>query len=155
MKKKLLVLAIAVVMTLSCFMLVACGNTVKNKLSYGKKYIYDGDLDQDINNATYFIFYKDGTGVYHNYHDYGGGDIVSYTIHIKYVIDTDGGVVYCFYDSFEYGADHTYYYTNHDNSEWSAVLNFTDKFLYRIDTAYPHFFVTEKFSAKTIPNFGK
>ena len=157
MKRKLLVLAIAVVMVLSCFMLVSCGDTVKNKLSYGKKYLYEdylGTNDKEI----YYLFNRNGTGEYYSYYQEFDSytnetHITSYTIYFKYVIDTDNDVVYCFYDSFEYNKDHNYddrYYT--PNPTWSAVLTYTNKFLYSI-TAYPRFYLTEDFANNSVPNF--
>ena len=155
MKRKILLLAIVAILVFSTFALAACGSsTVKQKLSYGKKYIYDGHLGNDITDSSYYIFYNNGKGVYHYFHQYGGGDIESYSIHFKYVIDSDNEVVYCFYDSFKYDDAHNADWAgNPDQSDWSAVLNFNDKFLYELD-AYPHFFVTVEF-AKSIPNFGK
>lgn len=157
MKRKIIVLVIAAILVFSCVAFAACGNnTVKNQLSYGKKYIYDSHLGNDVNKATFFIFYKNGTGVFHYfYEEYDGRLTEAYTINFKYVVDKDGEVVYCFYDSFKYDDMHNDPWDDdYDESDWSAVLNFTNKFLYRIDTAYPHFFITEQFS-KDIPNFGK
>ena len=160
MKSKILVLAITVIIVLSCFMLVACGdNTVKNKLSYGKKYLSEDYLNNE-NQEAYYLFNKNGTGVYHYYskYDYNSDEemqlITSYSINFRYIIDTNSEVVYCFYDSFEYDDIHNYTYVNPDNSDWTAVLTFTDKFLYSI-SAYPTFYLTEEFLSETIPNFAK
>ena len=160
MKRKIFILAIVTIIAFSCIAFAACGNgTAKNKLSYGKKYIYDSDLSSNVDEARYFIFNKNGTGIYHYYYESSYYDTVSaYTIKFKYVIDADNEVVYCFYDSIVF--DDKYNDTDDENddkyfTDWSAVLNFTDKFLYSIDSAYPHFYVTEEFSSKTIPNYCK
>ena len=156
MKRKILVLATVALLVISSLLLISCNNnTVENKLSYGKKYIYDGHLSKSPEESNYFVFNSDGTGAYHYYYEFNDF-IEAYTINFQYVIDDD--VVYCFYDSFEYDDAHNSpanLFGPGDNSTWSAVLNFTDKFLYGIDIDTSHFYVTEEFSAKTIPNFGK
>lgn len=156
MKRKILIFAIVAILVFSTVALTACGNdTVKNKLSYDKMYFRDDQLGNFLDKRSYYVFYKNGTGVFHEYYNYGDGDIDAYSVHFKYVIDSDSEVVYCFYDSFEEDPAHTATWTgNHNQSDWTSVLNFNDKFLFQIDTAFPHFFVTEEFS-KSIQNFGK
>ena len=157
MKKRILIFALVAILAFSIIAFAACGNsTVKNQLSYGKKYIYDSHLgNDDLDKVTYYLFNKNGTGMFHYYYAGNGGDIEAYSIYFKYIIDSDSEVVYCFYDSFEYDpTNNVDWRGNPDQSDWTSVLNFTDKFLYQIDKAYPHFFVTQEFS-KSIPNFGK
>ena len=164
MKRKLLIFTIVTTIVLSCFMLVACNpnkenqskNSPKNQLTYGQKYIYQGHLNVDENVSNYFIFDANGTGIYHYYTriSYNGNPYVTraYTISFKYTKDTAQGIVYCFYDTFTFDDINTDDYGAPEKSTWTAVLNYTDKFLYKLDTLA--FYVTEDFSESN-PNFGK
>ena len=162
MKKRILVLATVAILVISALTFIACDNhTVKNQLTYGKKYICEYDLDKTEEKSEFFIFNSDGTGTYQYYSEVTsslwGFYVSAYTINFKYLIDQDSEVVYCFYDSIHYNEENSDP-RDRDNSNWSAVLNFTDKFLYSIDMteySYPHFYITEDFSSNTIPNFGK
>ena len=161
MKRKILIFAIVAILAFSSIAFVACSGN-GNKLSYGKKYIYEDCIDSD-STERYFIFYKNGTGIFYvhrideegNY-NYATGKwedaIVGYTISFKYTIDSDNEVVYCFYDSFKYHSDHNDTYAGYDDPTWSIVLNFNKDFVMTMNGS---FYFTESFLNGTIPNYGK
>lgn len=163
MKRKILIIAIVAILIFSCIAFVACReNSVDNKLTYGKKYIRENSISADSAYESYFIFSKNGTGIYFYHETFEGYDyitdrftdmIISYTITFKYFTDSENEVVYCFYDSFKYEPDHNYRDT-YDDSTWNAVFNFNENFLMRIDTGATFYF-TEEFLNDTLPNYGK
>lgn len=123
-------------------------NSSKIELSYGKKYIYTNSISAETGKQSYFMFKNDGTGVNYNYSIYVlNSRYFDYLINFKYLIIED--TVICFYDSMEYGADHTEGTVY--SATWTAVLGFSKDVLLRSNN---DMFICEDY-LKNIPNFGK
>ena len=95
---------------LSLFAFCSCNAPVvdeaKIELTYGEKYIYSADVGAVEGKQNYFVFYDNGTAEYHRYSNSSGG-VYQYTVRYIYNEVTEENMIFCFFDSVEYGSKHT------------------------------------------------
>lgn len=177
MKKRLIAIALTVVLCVGLFaVLVSCGKEESTGLVFGKKYIYEEAINSNKAARRFdsFIFYDDGTGIFHckniNY-DY---DKVAYSynykIKFRYVfVDDDKSGVVCFYDELLTNDSSIYYYSYDDEKneiledsiekiefseyDWSVLLSVSENVLV-LTTTYIGIFVNEDYADK-LTNFNK
>ena len=150
--KKRFVFVWVMLALLLCF--AGCGtqkadfsNGDKAGLVLNKKYIYEGNVSQEEEKQSYFMFLSDGTGKYYNYSS-SVETIYSYTVTFKYYIVED--TLHCFYESVEYDDIHNADYTV--ITSWNYSFLPCEKFLMKTNGTY---YLNEDFLKEEIPNFGR
>ena len=150
--KKRFVFVWVMLALLLCF--AGCGtqkadfsNGDKAGLVLNKKYIYEGNVSQEEEKQSYFIFLSDGTGKYYHYSS-SVATIYSYTVTFKYYIVED--TLHCFYESVQYDDIHNADYTV--KTSWNYSFLPCEKFLMQTNGTY---YLNEDFLKEEIPNFGK
>lgn len=119
-------------------------------LSYGKEYIYIyyGDSYETEHSV---VFNKDGTGEYREKQtakqDYVG--VWNYTVSFRYLYYAEEDMVFCFYDSVEYGEDHEDTLTI--DSDWQRSFLCTKEVL---QATNGDIFVNEEY-LPNIPNYNR
>lgn len=155
MKKKLFVLLLAVALCLSTVLgLVSCSDDAE--LQYKVRYIYDNQYIRDENNhkKTYFVFYENGTGMYHYYYYSYGYSTTEYTIKFKYTyLDNDKSTVMCYYDSMTFGDLHDGLTDESKHNDWYNMVSVSKNTLMRTTGTSIGFFVNENYLKNEIPNF--
>lgn len=157
MKRKICIaLLIAIVACFAVCLFSACGGSA---LKMNDKYILDIDVKENENEQVYFIFYSNGTGKYKYYYNHVSSIDSSYnytndyTITFKYTYaDGDNSAVVCFYDSVEYGSNHTQNGSTVSTS-WTRLLTVSDNVLCYASSSGYTYYINENY-LKTIPNFG-
>jgi len=102
-------------------------------LKYGEKYYFNDELDRNADDADkkYFIFNKNGTGIYHYYYKYestyGNSYTEDYTITFSYTfMDKDHEGVVCTFESVEYAERNT---KEGVKNSWDRVLSVSENIL--------------------------
>ena len=157
MKKKFFVLLLAVALCLSTALgLVACGDDY-DELQYNVKYIYDNSyIRGKVNDRkTYFVFYDNGTGIYHHYASYSYYTD-QYTVKFKYTyLDSDKSTVMCYYDDITFGDEHNSSTSKSKYNDWSNMVAVSKNTLMRTTSTSIGYFVNENYLNNEIPNFAK
>ena len=150
--KKRFVFVWVMLALLLCF--AGCGtqradfsNGDKAGLVLNKKYIYEGNVSQEEEKQSYFMFLSDGTGKYYNYSS-SVETIYSYTVTFQYYIVED--TLHCFYESVQYDDIHNADYTV--ITSWNYSFLPCEKFLMQTNGTY---YLNEDFLKEEIPNFGR
>ncbi len=138
--KKFVFVILAIFMVLSAS---ACGYG-DTELTYDKKYYCSDDYQETISeeDRKYYIFYKDGTGIYH----YTDGVYSNYTIKFKYTIIKGESTLIAIADEINEDV-----YNSMSTLTWTATLIYSDFAV--INTAGMRF-LTEDYVKAQSPNFG-
>ena len=134
---------------------MACGcenNTGSATPTYGKKYLYPGYInDKDYN--LYYIFNKDGTGIYadYEYSTTAQSGFYGYIINFDYKIS--GNRVVCTYNSvakdYDKGNDSHYI-----SSSWYQAFEISEDFLFFDEQYGTYVYICEDY-LESIPEFNK
>ena len=166
MKKLVCVLLILVLCIGATFALTACdkGAPVGDTIDFGAKYsttthTYESDyFGYTETSYSYYIFNKDGSGIYTDYHyqdyfDENEKDIIMhYSINFKYeYIDSDKTTVALFYDSITYHDDHNE--DTDDYSTWKNILTVSKSVLISINSATANRYYNVEYLKNQYPNF--
>lgn len=171
MKKSILVLVILALCLTSLFALTACNKDEDYSLTFDEKYVYSITYHQitaelEIEDQ-YYIFKKDGTGIYgylstqtntniyvngssHHYDEYKYG----YSIFFKYTyLDNDKSTIMAFYDGITYNEDNTVSPENFttDHSGWKKMILISKNVCVDSDSSMKKF-IREGY-LKEVPNF--
>ncbi len=148
--KKFLSILFALFLILSCFATSGCQTESKSVLTYNKKYIITIDFEKDESKQNYWIFYKDGTCIYHHYELVYGDNCSNYVCTFKYSLAEDESTLFYFFDSVSYLDYHNYSNGNVGTSTRGYLIVSKDVVMNKNGS----FFVSEDF-IDNIPNYGK
>ena len=149
--KRFLALALALVCLLtlaSCDKAVTPETKSANKIVYGEKYFFTGNLGSE-EEESYYIFVDDQYLQYTN-RDLWHGAISHYTVTYRYEIMDEGTLAY-FFDSVEIYDDDTE--SSDDNwGDERGILLFSENVL---SNTAQNLYVRESFLKEELKNFGK
>ncbi|MBR2449239.1 MAG: hypothetical protein IKB30_03855 [Clostridia bacterium] len=146
--KRFLSIFFALFLILSCFAVSGCQTESKSVLTYNKKYIITIDFEKDESKQNYWIFYDDGTCIYHNYEIIYGDKRSNYVCTFKYTLAEDKSTLFYFFDSVSYLEHNNNFNLSTSNSGYLIVSK--DVVMNKDGS----FFVCEEF-IDNIPNYGK
>ncbi len=130
---------------------MACGcenNTGPATPTYGKKYLYPAYIN-DKDNNLYYIFNKDGTGIYadYEYSTTAQSGFYGYIINFDYKIS--GNRVVCTYNSVAKNYDYSY-----TLNSWYKAFEISEDFLFFDEQYGTSVYICEDY-LESIPEFNK
>ncbi len=130
---------------------MACGcenNTGSATPTYGKKYLYAGCVT-DKNQYDYYIFNKDGTGIYADYEYFTTNQNGFYGYIINFDYKISGNRVVCTYNSVAKNYDYSY-----TLNSWYKAFEISEDFLFLDEQYGTYVYICEDY-LESIPEFGK
>lgn len=142
-----------------CFMpalgLVACGDDF-GEIEFKTKYVRENKhMRSDDYHQTYYLFYEDGTGVYHRYDEItvSATSIIEYSISFKYTyLDSDKSAVRCYFDSVKLGDKNTWSVDADDLDDWASTLTVSKNVLM---TSQGVSFINADYMKNVVPEYCK
>jgi len=147
MKKLIYCLLIIAICAVSVFALAACNAPVADSLDFGAKYYFY--LKNEENNSqiyvkdVYYVFNKNGTGLYHyfestDYKDENRKDgICNYEISFKYeYLDDEKSAVALFYDGIKFDPTHNKSTDEEDYKDWRRTFTVSTSIIKNLDGGY-------------------